>query len=146
MDGPMTAKHHLADLDVNSTDDQIARAITGHLLNSENPGGPFKLAYKFEGVKDGPPPHQCDKIIGGQKLCAVDRANKEWCRQWILDALGKGLYVQRYSGAAGSGYFQPIAGGSVESARFTIKTRARMAEFDKTRTAPKGYIDDDIPF
>ena len=139
----MVTKSHLADLDLNATDDLIARTITGHLLRVENPAGPFKLAYKFEGVKDGPPPHHCDTIMGGMKLCAIDRADKEYCRQWIIDALLKGLYVQRF---VGRGYYTPVAGGSIESARFTIRTRERMKEFDAKRTAPDGYIDDDIPF
>lgn len=135
--------HHLADLDTSATDDMIARAIAGHLLNTDNPGGPFKLAYQHE-AKDAPPPHSCDRIIHNLKLCVVDRKDKEWCRTWILEALGKGLYVSRYSG--GSGFFTPVAGGSIKGARHTLDARKRMAEFDATRVAGTGYLDDEIPF
>lgn len=137
----MTPKHHLADLTANADDESIARAITGYLLNAENPAGPFKLGYDFDATKDKPP-HHCDRIANGHKLCVIERTDKEYCRQWIVDALKLGLYVQRYRG---SGYSTPIAGGSIKNARQTIETRERMASFDATRTMP---IDDDseIPF
>jgi hypothetical protein len=129
--------HHLAALDSDATDDQLARAITGYLLNAENPAGPFKLAYKHNANKDAPP-HVCDRIVQGHTMCAVERKDKEWCRTWLIEALAKGLYVQRFSG---QGYFTPIAGGSVAEARKTIEARKRMADFDAKRT-----LDDEIPF
>jgi hypothetical protein len=133
-------KHHLAELGSDATDDQIARAITGYLLNVGNPSGPFKLAYKFD-AKSGPPPLHCDRIVQGHTLCAVDRRDKEWCRSWLLQALAKGLYVQRFDG---NGYFTPIAGGGVAEARKTIAARERMADFDAKRVLPG--VDDEIPF
>jgi hypothetical protein len=134
--------HHLAALDSDATDDQLARAITGYLLNAENPAGPFKLAYKFN-ANDAPPPVQCDRIVAGHTMCAIERKDKEQARKWIKDVLAAGLYVQRFEG---KGYHTPVAGGSLKDARDTIAARERMADFDAKRTAPDGYLDDDIPF
>jgi hypothetical protein len=138
----MAIKHHLADLTRASTDGDIARAITGYLLNEHNPAGPFKLAYEFD-AKNNKPPHHCDRIVNGHTACAIERSDKEWCRTWLLIALNQGLYVQRY--APTSGWHNPIAGGSIKNARQTIETRERMADFDAKRTMPM-TPDDEIPF
>ena len=136
--------HHLKQLGSDATDDQIARAITGHLISAHNPLGPFKLAYKFD-ANNAPPPHHADVLVQGKKLCAVSRRDKEWSKKWILEALLKGLYVQRFSDDRG--YFTPTAGGSIVEARQTIASRERMADFDAKRTMPGADMDDaEIPF
>jgi hypothetical protein len=131
-------RHHLADLDASATDEQLGRAICGHLLNAHNPAGPFKLGYKFDATKDAPP-LKCDVLMQGHQLCTIERKDKEFCRMWILSALTLGLYVQRFAD-----WRTPVAGGSIKRARETIATRARMADFDAARTINPD--DDEIPF
>jgi hypothetical protein len=136
--------HHLAEFDSDATDEIIAAAIAGYLLNIQ-PAGPFKLAYKFD-ANSAPPPVKCDRIVQAHTMCAIERKDKEQCRKWLLEVLKAGLYVQRFTG---KGYFTPVAGGSVKDARDSIAARLRMADFDAKRTTPNGYLDDDeseIPF
>ena len=134
--------HHLANLDASATDEQLSNAIAGYLLNTDNPAGPFKLGYEFDANK-APPPVKCDVLARGRKLCTIERKDKEAARAWIKDVLSQGLYVQRF---VGNGFHTPVAGGSLKSARDTILARTRMADFDAKRTAPDGYLDDEIPF
>jgi hypothetical protein len=135
--------HYLANLTSTATDDEIAAAIADHLLRVDNPAGPFKLAYEHP-AWDRPPPIPCDHIERSATLCSIERADPKWCRDWLLKVLRAGLLVHRF---AGRGFYQPVAGASIKTARESIRTRERMAAFDATRTAPDGYLDnDEIPF
>ncbi len=123
-------KKKIDNLAADSTDAEVAAAIADDLLNAGHPGGPFVLGYNFD-AKRAPPPIKCDKLVREATLCTVDRSNKQWCRQWLVEVLVFGLYVQRY---AGRSYFTPIAGGSIKEVRQRIKRRSCPID------------DDEIPF
>lgn len=137
----MATKSYLAEFDADVTDERLVCAIAKDLLRIE-PAPPYKLAYKYINPNDAPP-YPCDMILTRAALCCVERNDKAYAREWIKGALMAGQYVQRFS--RGAGYREPIASGSIKSARETIAMRIRMADFDAKRTINPD-IDDEIPF
>lgn len=128
----------LDNITVDSSDSDIADAIIDHILNTHNPGGPFKLAYKFD-ANSGPPPVKCDRIVRDHTHCASEFQMKEKAALWLRAVLHAGLYVQRF---VGKGYFEPIAGGSIKDVRESIAAQLRRLNY----SAIPGDLDDEIPF
>lgn len=119
-----------------ATDEQIARAIAGHLLNIYNPGGPYRLAYDYTDHTK-PPTVRADKLVHKHKLMCIERKDKEQARKWIIEAVMAGLVVHRY---AGNDWRTLTASGSIESVKHKLKRKfnpPQPRELD---------LDDDIPF
>jgi hypothetical protein len=128
----MTASVYLnAGLDADSSDAEFVRVISKYLLDAGNPAGPFQLAYEFD-ARHAPPPVRCDRIMRGGKLCAIDRRDRGFCERWVHDALGAGLYVERFSSST---FRDPIAGCSIDHIRRKLVGRL---EYDASQ--------DEIPF
>lgn len=121
-------------LDESATDEQIAKAIAGHLLNIYNPGGPYRLAYDYPD-RTKPPPVIADKLVHKHKLACIERKDKEQARQWIVKAVLAGLTVYRY---AGDDWCTITASGSIENVKHKL---------DRKFNPPKRKdLDDEIPF
>ena len=121
-----------------ANDNQIAHVIATYLLNVENPAGPWHLAIHHDARKE-PCPVMCDRIIHNRGLCAIERADKEICRLWIVKALKLGFTVERY---VRRGYRDPVALGNIETVKVTLHYRAAQAAL----TPAQQEIDEEIPF
>jgi hypothetical protein len=124
-------------LDESASDEQIAKAIAGHLLNIYNPGGPYRLAYDYPD-RTQPPPVVADKLIHKHKLACVERKEKEAARQWIIKAVMAGQTVYRY---AGDDWRTVVAAGSIHSVKYKLDRK-----FNPPKPRERTDLDDEIPF
>jgi hypothetical protein len=122
-----------------ATDEQIARAIAGHLLNTFNPGGPYKLGYDYRD-RTQPPKVKADKLVHKHAVAGIERKDKEQARAWIVECILAGLVVRRY---IGEGWNTFCASGSITGTKRDLNRK-----FNPPKQKIGGNLDDDdsVPF
>jgi hypothetical protein len=118
------ALEHLAS-DV--SDDVICVMVGDFLITAALPST-FPPRYKFAVRWDAtvaPCPVQSDAIVRGKTLCVVERDDEAWCREWLYEALKKGLTVTRITGD-GRNAIEYYC--SLETVRQSIARRETMEE------------------